>query len=87
MPLTKTQKEILAVLKRDGPNVAPLSLGKSRKAIGMHETRLYRAYNEILDTMINNFEVFERRFNHDSEALGKLRKLARKIKPAEGLKV
>ena len=78
--VTKTQKHVLEVLKRDGVKVAPLSLGKSRSAVGMHETRLYKQFKEYVTIMIDFYPVFDRRLREDEEVYSQLRKLARLIR-------
>ena len=75
--VTKNQAKIIHEMMVSDTKIACETLGKTRDALYMSNTRVYKGFLEQLDLMIDNYPVFERRLTNDKTVLTKLRRLWR----------
>jgi len=80
--LEEHQKKVIAEVRKERlQKDAATNLGMTPKAVSMVLTRVYQDFEELLTLMIDDYEIFERRFKFsENEPYSKARRLARLIK-------
>ena len=83
--LEKHQKKVIAEVRKERlQKDAATNLEMTPKAVSMVLTRVYQDFEELLTLMIDDYEIFERRFKFSENEPGrKARRLARLIKVTE----
>jgi len=80
--LEEHQKKVIAEVRKERlQKDAATNLEMTPKAVSMVLTRVYQDFEELLTLMIDDYEIFERRFKFsENEPYSKARRLARLIK-------
>lgn len=78
--LSRVQEKVLIKLRENSVKKAAELLDMSPDAIYMNNTRVYQRFIGLLDVMIADFPIFQRRFKGNKTAYKELRHLARLVK-------